>query len=41
MKLAEEDDEDGGAAFITDHWLCERGSPGRCITGARREAVLK
>lgn len=40
MKL-EEDDEDSGAAFITDHWVSERGSPGRCITSARQEAILK
>lgn len=40
LKL-EEDDEDAGAAFITDHWVSERGSPGRCITGAQQEAILK
>lgn len=40
LKL-EKDDEDGGEAFITDQWLFERGSPGRCIRGAQREAVLK
>lgn len=40
LKL-KEDDEDAGAAFITDQWLSERGSPGRCIRSAWQEAILK